>query len=72
LPPDPDDPASDTTPASEPPTEADLVRIERMIASHPPDHVIRVGDIAPLVLRLVAVVRRLRAERRDSGGKFDS
>jgi hypothetical protein len=55
---------SDDTPAGEPPTEADLDRIEQMIASHPPDHVVRVGDIAPLVMRLVDEVRRLLAENR--------
>jgi hypothetical protein len=62
----------DETPAEEPPTEEDLARIEQMIASHPVDHVIRVGDIAPLVLRLVAEVRRLMAETRRLGEKFDS
>ena len=61
------------TPTSEPPTEQDLLRIEEMIASHPPDHVVRVGDIAPLVLRLVAEVRRLIAEtRRGALDRFDS
>jgi hypothetical protein len=55
---------SDDTPAGAPPTEADLDRIEQMIASHPPDHVVRVADIAPLVMRLVGEVRRLLAENR--------
>ena len=64
---------SDETPANQPPTEEDLARIERMIESHPPDHVMRVGDIGPLVLRLVAEVRRLMAEARSSDRPgFDS
>ena len=54
----------DDTPAAEPPTEDDLERIERMLERHPEDHVVRVGDIAPLVVRLVAEVRRLMAENR--------
>ena len=54
----------DATPALEPPTDDDLDRIEEMIASHPDDHVVRIGDIGPLVTRLVAEVRRLRAENR--------
>ena len=63
---------SNDTPASEPPTDEDLDRIERMIASHPEDAVVRVGDIRPLVLRLVAEVRRLLAESRGEDRKFDS
>ena len=55
---------SDDTPAAEPPTEADLDRIEEMLSRHPPDHVVRVADLAPLVMRLVAEVRRLVAENR--------
>ena len=55
---------SDDTPASAPPTEADLDRIEEMLSRHPPDHVVRVADIAPLVMRLVGEVRRLVAENR--------
>lgn len=54
----------DDTPAAQPPTEEDLDRIERMLESHPEDHVVRVGDIAPLVSRLVAEIRRLMAENR--------
>ena len=73
MPPEPEDPAADATPADEPPTEADLARIERMIESHPADAVIRVGDIRPLVLRLVAEVRRLMVENRGTDpAKFDS
>jgi hypothetical protein len=66
---------SDDTPAAEAPTEEDLDRIERMIESHPDDHVVRVGDIAPLVMRLVNEVRRLMAENRrlaERGRTFDS
>ena len=66
---------ADPTPADEPPSEEDLARIEQMIASHPPDHVVRIADIAPLVLRLVAEVRRLMAENRRLSGdsrSFDS
>ena len=55
---------SDDAPAAEPPTEEDLDRIEQMIESQPDDHVVRVGDIAPLVMRLVNEVRRLLAENR--------
>lgn len=54
----------DETSAAEPPSEADLDRIEQMIESQPDDHVVRVGDIAPLVMRLVNEVRRLAAENR--------
>jgi hypothetical protein len=63
---------SNDTPASEPPTEEDLDRIERMIASHPEDAVVRVGDIRPLLLRLVAEVRRLMAQGRRGDTTFDS
>ena len=48
----------------EPPSEADLDRIEAMIESQPPDHLVLVRDIAPLVKRLVAEVRRLTAEKK--------
>lgn len=54
----------DETSAALPPSEADLDRIEQMIESQPDDHVVRVGDIAPLVMRLVNEVRRLTAENR--------
>jgi hypothetical protein len=63
---------SNDTPASEPPTEEDLDRIERMIESHPEDAVVRVGDIRPLLLRLVAEVRRLMAQTRRGNSTFDS
>ena len=66
---------ADDTPAAAPPSEEDLDRIEQMIASQPDDHVVRVGDIAPLVLRLVNEVRRLIVENRrlgDRGRTFDS
>jgi hypothetical protein len=65
---------ADSTPASEPPTEEDLDRIEQMIASQPRDHVVRIADIGPLVLRLVAEVRRLMAENRrlTNGERWDS
>lgn len=54
----------DETSAALPPSEADLDRIEQMIESQPDDHAVRVGDIAPLVMRLVNEVRRLTAENR--------
>jgi hypothetical protein len=66
---------SDDMPAGEPPTEEDLDRIEQMIESQPPDHVVRVADIAPLVIRLVTEVRRLLAENRrlaERGRGWDS
>ena len=66
---------SDGTPAEEPPTEEDLDRIERMIEGHPADHVVRLGDIGPLVIRLVGEVRRLLAENRrlaERGQGWDS
>ena len=46
----------------EPPTAADLDRIEQMLESQPPDYVVPVRDISPLIRRLVAEVRRLSAE----------
>jgi len=54
----------ETRPVDEPPTAADLDRIEAMIDSQSPDNVVRVRDIAPLVKRLVAEVRRLSDEVR--------
>jgi hypothetical protein len=66
---------ADSTPAHDPPTEEDLDRIEQMIESQPSDHVVRVGDIAPLVIRLVTEVRRLLAENRrltERGRGWDS
>jgi spore coat polysaccharide biosynthesis protein SpsF (cytidylyltransferase family) len=66
---------ADPTPAHDPPTEEDLDRIEQMIESHPSDHVVRVSEIAPLVIRLVGEVRRLLAENRrlaERGRGFDS
>jgi hypothetical protein len=63
------------SPPAEPPTDEDLDRIERMIEGQPSDHVVRVSDIAPLVMRLVAEVRRLLAENRrliERGRGFDS
>ena len=50
--------------ALDPPTAADLDRIEAMIDGQPEDNVVRVRDIAPLVRRLVAEIRRLSAELR--------
>jgi hypothetical protein len=66
---------SEGTPAENPPTEEDLDRIEQMIAGQPSDHVVRLGDIGPLVIRLVAEVRRLLAENRrlaERGRGWDS
>jgi hypothetical protein len=54
----------ETRSIEEPPTAADLDRIEAMIDNQPEDNVVRVRDIAPLVKRLVAEVRRLSAELR--------
>lgn len=54
----------ETRPVDEPPTAADLERIEGMIDSQPEDNVVRVRDIAPLIKRLVAEIRRLTAEIR--------
>jgi hypothetical protein len=55
---------ADSAPTHEPPTDADLDRIEETITRQPEDHVVRMSDIGPLVLRLVAEVRRLMAENR--------
>ena len=52
----------ETRPVDEPPTAADLDRIEGMIDNQPEDNVVRVRDIAPLIKRLVAEIRRLTAE----------
>jgi hypothetical protein len=54
----------ETRPVDEPPTAADLDRIEGMIDNQPEDNVVRVRDIAPLIKRLVAEIRRLTAEIR--------
>jgi len=54
----------ETRPVDEPPTAADLDRIEGMIDNQPEDNVVRVRDIAPLIKRLVAEIRRLSAEIR--------
>ena len=54
----------ETRPVDEPPTAADLDRIEGMIDNQPEDNVVRVRDIAPLIKRLVAEIRRLTAEVR--------
>jgi len=54
----------ETRPVDEPPTAADLDRIEGMIDNQPEDNVVRVRDIAPLIKRLVAEVRRLSDELR--------
>jgi spore coat polysaccharide biosynthesis protein SpsF (cytidylyltransferase family) len=73
--PEREDNVSEGTPAAEPPTEEDLDRIEQMIESHPADHVVRLGDIGPLVIRLVGEVRRLLAENRrlvEGGRGWDS
>jgi len=48
----------------EPPTPADLDRIEAMVDNQPEDNVVRVRDIAPLIKRLVAEIRRLSEEIR--------
>ena len=66
---------TDSTPADEPPTEEDLARVEQMLESQPPDHLVRVSDIAPLILRLIGEVRRLAAENRrlaSRGRGFDA
>jgi len=57
-------PDDETRPVDEPPTAADLDRIEAMIEGQPADNVVRVRDIAPLIKRLVAEIRRLSAEIR--------
>ena len=73
MPPEDEDAAPDGTPASEPPTEEDLAHIERTIESQPEDSMVRIGNIRPLVLRLVAEVRRLMAENRAlNPQKYDS
>ena len=54
----------ETRRVDEPPTAADLDRIEGMIDNQPEDNVVRVRDIAPLIKRLVAEIRRLTAEIR--------
>jgi hypothetical protein len=54
----------ETRPVDQPPTAADLDRIEDMIDSQPEDNVVRVRDIAPLIKRLVAEIRRLTDELR--------
>ena len=54
----------ETRPVDEPPTAADLDRIEAMIDGQPADNVVRVRDIAPLIKRLVAEIRRLTDEKR--------
>lgn len=48
----------------EPPSAADLDRIEAMVDGQAEDNVVRVRDIAPLIKRLVAEVRRLAEENR--------
>jgi hypothetical protein len=52
----------ETRSLEEPPTPADLDRIEAMVDNQPEDNVVRVRDIAPLIKRLVAEVRRLSDE----------
>ena len=59
-----DDAEDETRPVEEPPTPADLDRIEAMVDSQPEDNVVRVRDIAPLIKRLVAEIRRLTDEKR--------
>ena len=73
MPPEDEETAPAETPASEPPTEEDLARIERTIESQPADAMVAIANIRPLVLRLVAEVRRLMAENRAlNTKKFDS
>ena len=50
------------TPASEPPTPADLERIVAAVEGPPPESLIMVGNVAPLVRRLVEEVRLLMQE----------
>jgi hypothetical protein len=50
------------TPADAPPTPADLDRIVQAMDAHAPESLVMVGNIAPLVRRLVAEVRRLLEE----------
>jgi hypothetical protein len=54
----------ETRAVDEPPSAADLDRIEAMVDSQPEDNVVRVRDIAPLIKRLVAEIRRLADENR--------
>jgi hypothetical protein len=54
----------ETRSVDEPPSAADLDRIEAMVDNQPEDNVVRVRDIAPLVKRLVAEIRRLSDENR--------
>jgi hypothetical protein len=56
--------SDETRPVDEPPTPADLDRIEAMVDSQPADNVVRVRDIAPLIKRLVGEIRRLSRENR--------
>ena len=53
----------ETRSLEEPPTPADLDRIEAMVDNQPEDNVVRVRDIAPLIKRLVAEIRRLTEEK---------
>jgi len=46
------DEEGETRPVEEPPTAADLDRIEAMVDNQPEDNVVRVRDIAPLIKRL--------------------
>jgi hypothetical protein len=59
-----DDEPEETRSVEEPPSAADLDRIEAMVDNQPEDNVVRVRDIAPLVKRLVAEIRRLSEELR--------
>jgi hypothetical protein len=59
-----DDDPEETRAVDEPPSAADLDRIEAMVDNQPEDNVVRVRDIAPLVKRLVAEIRRLSEELR--------
>jgi hypothetical protein len=59
-----DDEPEETRSVDEPPSAADLDRIEAMVDNQPEDNVVRVRDIAPLVKRLVAEIRRLSEELR--------
>jgi len=54
----------ETRSLEEPPTPGDLDRIEAMVDNQPEDNVVRVRDIAPLIKRLVAEIRRLTDEKR--------
>jgi hypothetical protein len=59
-----DDDPEETRSVEEPPSAADLDRIEAMVDNQPEDNVVRVRDIAPLIKRLVTEVRRLSDELR--------